>query len=360
MSLTKISAADALAQPDRFDTVIDARSESEFAEDRWPGAVNWPSLHDDERVRIGTIYKHESAFHAKKLGAALVFRNIAGHVEREVVEKPKDWTPLVYCWRGGNRSGALVSVLDQIGFRVALVDGGYRSYRSAIREQLMALPARFDLRVVCGPTGSGKSRLLNALAAAGAQVLDLEAMANHRGSVLGLVPGTEQPSQKQFDSRIWLALQQADADRPVYIESESKKIGNLRVPEELVLRMRSARCLWLELDLEARVRLLLDEYDHFVKDPATFCAQLDALRTLRGHEVVNAWQAAASAGDAAATFRALLVEHYDPLYQQSLKRNYAQLQHGAPRLRWDGSAGSLGAAAHAALAVEKAPETVGA
>lgn len=355
MSLTKVTATDALSRLNEFDTIIDARSEGEFTEDRLPGAVNWPSLHDGERVLVGTIYKQESAFRAKKLGAALVFRNISAHVEREVVEKPKDWKPLIYCWRGGSRSGALGSVLDQIGFRVAMVDGGYRAYRTAVREQLEVLPARLDLRVVCGPTGSGKSRLLTALSAEGAQVLDLEALANHRGSVLGLVPGTEQPTQKQFDSRVWLAMREADTRRPVYIESESKKIGNLRVPEELVLRMRSASCVWLELELDARVRLLLEDYDYFVKDTVSFCTLLDALRALRGNETVDAWQASAKAGNTAGAFRSLLVTHYDPLYRQSLDRNYADLAEGAPRICWDGTERSLAAAARTMIAGESPP-----
>ena len=350
MSLSSVSAAEALLNLAAFDTVIDARSESEYAEDRLPGAVNWPSLSDAERALIGTEYKQASPFEARKHGAVLVARNIAAHVERHVADKSRDWSPLVYCWRGGQRSGALATVLGQIGFRVSVLDGGYREYRRAVLAELPALPAQFRWRVVCGPTGSGKSRLLHAAREHGAQVLDLEALANHRGSVLGLVPGQTQPSQKAFDSRVWQALRALDAARPVLVESESRKIGNLRVPEALIASMRSAPCLWLELGLEARVALLLDEYDFFVADSATFCARLDALRTLRGHAVVDAWQEAARNGRSAEVVRALLSSHYDPIYLQSMWRNFAGLAAPAATVEWDGSDAGLAAAARSAVA----------
>ncbi len=323
MSLVTITAADAIQRLDSFDALIDARSESEFAEDRLPGAVNWPSLTDEERRLVGTEYKQVSPFVAKKRGAALVARNIAAHIEREVLDRPKDWQPLVYCWRGGKRSGSLALVLDQIGFKVHLLEGGYREYRRAVVADLEQLPLRFDYRIVCGKTGSGKSRLLTALAQQGAQVLDLEALANHRGSVLGLVPGSPQPSQKQFDSRVWNALRHFDPARVVWVESESKKVGELRVPEALIERMRAAPCLHVELPLEARVALLMEDYDFFVKDVPAFCERLDALRALRGNEVVKAWQEAAQAGRIESVVRDLLVTHYDPTYLQSMQRNFA-------------------------------------
>jgi len=323
MPLVNITAADVLSRLADFDTVIDARSEGEFAEDRIPGAVNWPSLSDAERKLVGTEYKQDSPFIAKKRGAALVARNIAAHIEREVFDKPKDWQPLVYCWRGGKRSGSLALVLDQIGFKVHLLEGGYREYRRAVLAELQQLPQRFVYRVVCGKTGSGKSRLLKALRERGAQVLDLEELANHRGSVLGLVPGSPQPSQKQFDSRVWDALRRFDPARPVWVESESKKVGELRVPESLIERMRAAPCVRIELPLEARVALLMEDYDFFVKDVPAFCERLDALRALRGNEVVNAWQEAARAGRIESVVRDLLLTHYDPVYLQSMQRNFA-------------------------------------
>ncbi len=347
--LLTIPAAEALARLADFSTIIDARSESEFAEDRLPGAVNWPSLNDAQRQLVGTEYKQISPFVAQKRGAALVARNIADHIERDVFDKPRDWKPLVYCWRGGKRSGSLAMVLGQIGFRVHLLEGGYREYRRAVLQALEELPARFSYRVVCGSTGSGKSRLLQVLRTQGAQVLDLEELANHRGSVLGLVPGSPQPSQKQFDSRVWNALSHFDPARPVFVESESKKVGDLRVPPALIERMRAAACLRLELPLAARVALLIEDYDFFVTDTVAFCERLDALRALRGNEVVNAWQEAARSGYTADVVRDLLVNHYDPIYAQSMKRNYTGSELPQLGLEWDGSATGLAAAARSAI-----------
>ena len=348
--LLKIAAAEALTRLDQFSAVVDARSESEFALDHIPGALNWPVLNDAERIAVGTEYAQISPFTAKKRGAALVARNIAAHIELEVMSLPKDWKPLVYCWRGGTRSGSLALVLDQIGFRVHVLEGGYREYRRAVIAALEELPARFQYRVVCGTTGSGKSRLLQVLRAQGAQVLDLEALANHRGSVLGLVPGSAQPSQKSFDSQVWDTLRGFDAARPVFVESESKKVGDLRVPLRLVERMRQSPCIRLELPLEARVQLLIEEYDFFVKDTPAFCGRLDALRASRGHEVVDGWQEAARAGRTAEVVQDLLLTHYDPNYIQSMKRNFIGVSALHLDLAWDGSAASLEAAAASAIA----------
>ena len=278
--LLKITAAEALTQLAQFSAVIDARSESEFALDHLPGALNWPVLNDAERIVVGTEYAQVSPFTAKKRGAALVARNIAAHIEREVMQLPKDWKPLVYCWRGGTRSGSLAIVLDQIGFRVHVLEGGYREYRRAVIAALDELPAKFQYRVVCGTTGSGKSRLLQVLRAQGAQVLDLEALANHRGSVLGLVPGSVQPGQKQFESRVWDTLRGFDAARPVFVESESKKVGDLRVP----LRLDRAHAPVAVHPARTAARcagaLLIEDYDFFVNDTPAFCGRLDALRAL--------------------------------------------------------------------------------
>ena len=323
MPLTPVAADACLAQLDRYDAIIDARSEGEFALDQLPGAVNWPSLSDTERALVGTEYKQISAFDARKRGAVLVARNVAGHIERHAQDKPKDWQPLVYCWRGGQRSASLALVLGQIGFRVQLLEGGYRAYRRAVMDALELQPATIDWRVICGKTGSGKSRLLNALQLQGAQVLDLEGLANHRGSVLGLVPGSPQPTQKHFDSCLWNAMRRFDASRPVWVESESRKVGELRVPEKLIERMRAAPCVRLELTADARVALLMQDYDFFVKDVATFCERLDALRALRGNEVIDRWQHIARAGHIASVVHELLLHHYDPVYLQSMQRNYA-------------------------------------
>jgi tRNA 2-selenouridine synthase len=323
MGLRRITAAEAIARLAEFDAVIDARSESEFAEDRLPDALNWPVLNDAERHLVGTEYTQVSPFTARKRGAALVARNIARHIESQVLQRERGWRPLVYCWRGGQRSGALATVLDQIGFTVHVLEGGYREFRRAVLAELETLPALPAWRLVCGPTGSGKSRLLHALAAEGAQVLDLEALACHRGSVLGLLPGQRQPSQKAFETRIWQVLRGLDPARPVFAEGESRTIGRLRVPERLLEALRAAPCLRVDLPLAARVALLLEDYPHFVHDVESFCVRLAVLRELRGAAVVTRWQTLARAGALATVVHELLVEHYDPIYERSMPRHFA-------------------------------------
>jgi tRNA 2-selenouridine synthase len=326
MSLTPIPANEVLAQLDLFDAVIDARSEDEYAEDRLPGAINWPTLDNAERIEIGTLYKQVNPFEARKRGAAIAARNIAEHIEREVIDKPKDWKPLTYCWRGGQRSGSLSLILSQIGFKVTIVEGGYKAFRAALVQDTVQRVAQLKFQVVCGPTGNGKTRLLQAMRACGAQVLDLEDLANHRSSVLGAVPGLKQPSQKSFDTLIWNQLRLFDITRPVFVESESKKVGNLSVPMALIDGMRSSPCLNLVLPDQERVALLLEDYDHLVRDVDYFCGRLDALTPLKGRSVVQAWQAQAQAGEFAPVVLDLLHSHYDPAYLQSMVRNFKQFE----------------------------------
>ena len=350
MTVRVIPAAEAAARLPEFSAVIDARSEAEYAEDRLPGAVNWPSLNNEERALVGTLYKQVSSFEARKRGAGLVAANIARHIEREIQDKPKEWQPLVYCWRGGKRSGVLADLLDQIGFRVTLVQGGYKAFRQAVLAELPGLSARLQYRVVCGLTGSGKTRLLQALAARGAQVLDLEALANHRGSVLGLVPGQSQPSQKQFDMRIWERLRTFDPARPVYVESESKKVGNVTVPEALITAVRGSACLRVDLPLEERVDLLLEDYIWFVREPEFFCERLEALRELRGAAVVARWQEQVRAGQVREVFRELLERHYDPGYSASIRRNFRQYEQALVLQPRDRSVAAMDALAERLLA----------
>jgi tRNA 2-selenouridine synthase len=308
---------------DDFDTIIDARSESEFALDHIPGAINCPVLDDDERILVGTTYKQVGSFEAKRLGAPLVAKNIAHHVETLFADKPRDWKPLVYCWRGGNRSGAMALIFARIGWPVVQLDGGYKAFRAYVASALEQLPL-LDFRVICGTTGSGKSRLLQTLHAIGAQVLDLEQLAAHRGSVLGHLPGEPQPSQKAFETRIWDLLRRFDPARPVFVESESKKVGNLRVPDAVMERMRAAPCIDLRLSRPNRVRLLMEDYEHFALDPAALNGQLDHLAQLHGHATIKAWHEMANGGRMPELVDQLLVAHYDPAYLRSIERNFVQ------------------------------------
>ncbi len=324
MSLTPLSATEVMARLADFDAIIDARSEDEYQADHLPGAVNWPTLNNAERIEIGTLYKQVNPFEARKRGAAKAARNIAAHIEQQVIDKPRDWQPLAYCWRGGQRSGSLALVLSQIGFRVTLIEGGYKAFRAALVQDTVARVPGLSFRVVCGPTGSGKTRLLQALAAQGAQVLDLEALANHRSSVLGAVPGLPQPTQKCFETLLWAQLRQFDPAVPVYVESESKKVGNLAVPGALMDAMRNSPCQNLQLSDDERVALLLEDYDYLTRDITYFCERLEKLTELKGREVVKRWQGLARDGDFATVVMELLTQHYDPAYAQSMQRNFVQ------------------------------------
>ena len=312
-----------------FDALIDVRSPAEFAEDHVPGALLCPVLDDAERARVGTLYKQESPFQARRLGAALVAQNIARHLEGALAGQPRGWRPLVYCWRGGKRSAAMAHVLREIGWDAKTLAGGYKSYRRWLVSELAVLPGALSFRVIHGATGSGKSRLLRALERAGAQVLDLEELAAHRGSVLGGLPERAQPSQKWFESLLAHKLATLDAARPVYVEGESRRIGQVQLPEALIEAMRAAECLLLEADVGTRVAVLMQEYRHFFEDRAALAAQLDCLVGLHGRAVVEAWKALAARGAWPELVERLLVEHYDPAYRRSALRNFEQLPRAA-------------------------------
>jgi tRNA 2-selenouridine synthase len=306
-----------------FDSIIDVRSPAEFALDHIPGAINCPVLNDAQRVTVGTLYKQQSPFEARKLGAAIVARNIGHHLEQHFQTMPKQWKPLIYCWRGGNRSGSMALIFAKVGWPVVQLDGGYKAYRHSVMHVLEHLPLSLQFRVICGTTGSGKSRLLQYLEQSGAQVLDLEQLAAHRGSVLGSLPLNPQPSQKMFETRLWQTLRRFTSDRVVYVESESKKIGDLRVPAALMDRIRSAQCVQVQLPTNDRVKLLIEDYPHLVSDTELLVSQLSHLTQLHSKEKIHRWQSLAETGEIAALVETLLVEHYDPAYLRSIEKNFA-------------------------------------
>ena len=318
LNAQRVGVAALADHPDR----IDVRSPAEFALDHIPAAANHPVLDNEERSRIGTLYA-SAPFVARRTGAALVARNIAKALETAFADQPREWRPLVYCWRGGQRSRALVHVLNEIGWHAKQLDGGYRAYRRYVVEQLAALPALHDFVVISGLTGSGKSRLLAALGAAGAQTLDLEALARHRGSLLGDLPNAPQPSQKWFESCLCAALQGFELERPVFVESESRRIGALQLPDALLARMQRGRRLMLVTALARRVELLKQDYGHFVGDATRFHERLAPLAPLHGKATLARWEALACTGDWDALVTELLDKHYDPTYARSLGRYLA-------------------------------------
>jgi len=308
-----------VAEIDAFDTVIDARSPAEYAEDHIPGAISCPVLDDRERAIVGTIYKQQSPFEARRIGGAWVAKNIAHHIENQFQGKPRSWRPLVYCWRGGQRSGAFVTWLRLIGWDAAQLEGGYKAFRRHVLAQLDTLPVRLRLFVLAGPTGCGKTKLLHTLAQLGAQVLDLEALARHRGSLLGRAPdGAPQPTQKAFETALWSALRRFDPTQPVFVEAENRRIGTCHLPETLWQQMRAAPRVTLEAPIDARLALVLAEYGFWRHDRKALKAQLLRLKGVVPNAVLAHWQQWIDRGDFAALYRDLMVRHYDPRYRKGL------------------------------------------
>ena len=315
-----------------FDAILDARSPSEFAEDTLPTAFSTPVLSDAEREQVGTLDKQVSSFEAKRVGAGLVSANIGAMLTQPLFQQPRTWSPLVYCWRGGNRSGALAHILYKIGWQAYQLEGGYKAYRNWVIAELETLPLKFNFHVISGKTGSGKSVLLNALAEYGAQVLDLEALACHKGSILGAYPNMPQPSQKHFENIVLQTLRGFDSNKPVFVEAESAKIGALRVPPALLACMRAAPVTTIEMPMQGRVAHLMQDYAYFTNDPAPLILQLQKLRDLQGATRVDAWCSLAESGQTEALVQALLEQHYDPAYLKSMGRNYQNAHVNIPVL----------------------------
>jgi tRNA 2-selenouridine synthase len=318
-----------VTQVAEFDALIDVRSPSEYAEDHIPGAINCPVLDDEERARIGTLYKQVSPFEARKVGAPLVAKNVARHIEALFLDKPRNWRPLLYCWRGGQRSGAFCHILREIGWDAHRIEGGYKRWRRLVLDALAEMPGRLSFRVISGPTGSAKSRLLEALGEAGAQILHLEEMAAHKGSVLGNLPDEPQPSQKMFESRLYMACKDLSTERPVYVEAESRRIGSVQLPDALVAAIRSAPCLRIDAGRDARVEFLMRDYAYFLQRPDWLRERLTRLDTLQSRETLAHWYGLVEQGEFRNLVAELLEMHYDPLYQRSQSKNYRDYE-GAP------------------------------
>lgn len=319
--------ADAIGE---FDDIIDARSPAEYALDAIPGAINCPVLDNDERRIVGTLYKQQGAFEARRVGGAMVAANLAKHLREQFADKPRDWRPLVYCWRGGLRSGTMVTWLRLVGWHAVQLRGGYKAFRADVMARIDEISPRLDLRVLCGPTGSAKTAILGALERAGAQVLDLEALAGHKGSVLGSVPGVEQPSQKHFETLLAARLRSFDLARPVFVEAESRKIGMLALPTSLLDRLRASPCLEIQAPVEARLTFLLRDYAYLGEDRECLAQTLGRLHGLVANEILAQWQAWARTGELAPLFEALMRQHYDPAYARSQRGHLTQLRQAEP------------------------------
>ncbi len=323
--LTLRSVADILSLP--YDEVIDTRSPGEYAEDHVPGAVNLPSLDNDERARVGTVYVQDSRFKARRMGAALVAKNAARHLETYLADQPAGSRPLVYCWRGGMRSNAIALIYGQIGWRVGVLEGGWRSWRRLVQQALYDVPFPAPVVVLDGNTGTAKTALLQRIRAMGGQVLDLEGLARHRGSLFGLTVGESQPAQKGFESALAVEMAKLDPARPVLVEAESNRIGEIRVPPALWSAMQAAPRIEIAAPLEARAEWLMRAYADVTADPAELAARIAALQPYQSRETIEAWQKLAGERDFLRLAAALMQGHYDPRYART------RLRQGKPALR---------------------------
>lgn len=304
-----------------FDVIIDARSEKEFYQDHLPGAMNLPVVKNDEYAQVGTLHKTDT-HQAYLLGVRLSMVNISKAIDQTIQNFPRGTRVLVYCFRGGKRSKLWLDALTTIGFKAKRLEGGWKAYRAWVRSMLEDLPGQFQYNVLCGPTGCGKTRLLDALRRAGEQVLDLEAIAKHRGSLIGYVPGIEQPSQKLFDSQLLAEMRALDPSRPVWVEAESKKIGDVSLPLSLFEAIHNGTVFRIEAPMTARVHLWREDYGHFEIDPNALLSRLKPLRPLVGGEEFDLWERLTEEKSIPQLFERLMTHHYDLAYKRSILKNY--------------------------------------
>jgi tRNA 2-selenouridine synthase len=288
--------------------------------------VNCPVLDNEERRIVGTLYKEAGAFEARRIGGAMVAANLARHLREAFSDRPANWKPLIYCWRGGLRSGSMTTWLRMVGWDAQQLAGGYKAWRHYVIDTITAQAPVLPLVMICGATGSAKTRLLHALAARGEQTLDLEALARHKGSLLGEIPNLQQPSQTAFETEIAVAIEQVDLSRPLFVEGEGARIGRLNVPVPLVGRMRASPCIEIEASVSARLAFLLRDYAYLGDRPEWLAGQLAPLKPLHGRDTIASWQDWARRGNLPELFIALMTRHYDPAYSRSQRSHFYDWQ----------------------------------
>ena len=297
-----------------FDDIIDVRSPNEYQEDHIPNSTNLPVLNNLERKEIGTIYKNKSAFIAKKIGASLVSANIANHIKKNLLTKPGNWKVLIYCWRGGQRSKSFATVLSEIGWQVYVLKGGYKTYRSSINKKIYTITKKRKFMIIRGPTGCAKTRILQRLKKIGANTIDLEGIAKHKGSLLGSNPNVNQPSQKLFESQIYIELKKIKEKKLIFIESESSKIGNLYLPSTIISKIEKSPSIEINTDIKSRVSYLIKDYKSFIKTKDSFNKLFAYANVKLGKDIVTAWKVNYNSKDWKKLAYQLIVEYYDPLY----------------------------------------------
>ena len=309
---------------DSFDTIIDVRSPSEFKEDHITHSINLPVLSDEERALVGKTYKLDSRFKARKIGASLIARNTAGHLSSTLFSKDREWKPLIYCWRGGQRSSSFATILAEIGWRPSIIQGGYKNYRMIVTRLLNQTKSDLDLILLSGYTGTGKTEILQLLRNAGLQTINLESLANHRGSVFGAIK-KPQPRQKLFESYVYESLMSLDNSQPVFLEAESRKIGNLIVPSMLWAQMKLAKRIEVVAPLNERAVYLTKAYKDLTTDNEKLDRRLDYLISQQGHEKVKNWKILSKNKQFVELAAELMKNHYDSRYINSREKSNYEL-----------------------------------
>lgn len=304
-----------------FDTIIDVRSPLEYEEDHIIGSINCPVLNDQERIIVGTIYKKESTFKAKIIGSSLTARNIAKHIEEKFINQQGSWQPLVYCWRGGQRSKAFSIILSEVGWRTCQLEGGYKKYRNEVINFLNRIGSKLKIILISGKTGSAKTKILQNIKLQGGQILDLENLANHKGSLLGKIPGLKQPSQKLFESKLYHQIKQLDLRKNVYIEAESSKIGNIHIPKTIWAKMIVSPRIEIEADLELRSSFLLKDYRYMCENPELIKPIIYGLKNRLSKKLINDWLELITKKLWLDLTKSFLENHYDPSYSSNTIKN---------------------------------------
>jgi tRNA 2-selenouridine synthase len=304
-----------------FDTIIDVRSPLEYEEDHIIGSINCPVLYDQERIIVGTIYKKESTFRAKIIGSSLTARNIAKHIEEKFINQKGSWQPLIYCWRGGQRSKAFSLILSEVGWRTFQLEGGYKKYRNEVISFLNKVGSKLKIILISGKTGSAKTKILQNIKLQGGQILDLENLANHKGSLLGKIPDLKQPSQKLFESKLYHQIKQLDLRRNVYIEAESSKIGNIHIPKTLWAKMIVSPRIEIKADIELRSSFLLDDYKYMCENPELIKPIIYGLKNRLSKKLINDWMELITKKLWLDLTKSFLENHYDPSYSSNTIKN---------------------------------------
>ena len=305
----------------KFDTIIDVRSPLEFVEDHIVGAINCPVLSDLERQKVGTIYKKESSFKAKIIGSSLTAKNIAFHIENKFMEKKGSWQPLIYCWRGGQRSKAFSIVLSEVGWRTNQLKGGYKEYRNQVINFLDNIGPKLKITLISGKTGSAKTKILKSIENEGGQILDLEGLANHKGSLLGKIPDLIQPSQKFFESLIFNKIQKLNLKDKIYIEAESSKIGNIHIPKSIWKKMIKSPRIEISANVELRAKFLVTDYDYMCNNPTLINPIIKGLKNRLSKNLFDEWTNLIDRKKWFDLTKSFLENHYDPSYSSNTIKN---------------------------------------